>query len=289
MESSSTLGTSQLLFSDSFTHTSLVPSRNIGVQTDFVLLKRLHQKHNSEPFASFLRSNIAVHTDSAPVEPLAQDSFDVGSQPGLKNDHLKVLPRADEPTKLLQQRSRRTSHHPQAGNDESTSQHVTSMRNNDDDEHVSRLEDHLAIEKQQSSEYSRLDSPPLGGSSEGRTGSAGETQRIQTRFPEPVRARLEDILARRRNRSRPEKPPRPAKKVGPKLEKANVHRVPAKRTFQPGDITEVIENILPVPVRANKEDIFARRFAQQQSVDVPLYLQLQRLGLLPSDDEEEYD
>jgi hypothetical protein len=96
------------------------------------------------------------------------------------------------------------------------------MRNDDKDEEVMRLEDnirHLPTEEQSSSEHSRLNSHPIvGRSTEGQIGGTGETRRIETHFPEPVRATMEDILlARRRHRSRPERLLRPVNNVVPEL------------------------------------------------------------------------
>jgi len=90
---------------------------------------------------------------------------------------------------------------------------------NDKDEEVSQKDDirHLATEEQPSPAYSRLNYHLLvGRSSEGQIRSRGETRRIETRFPEPVRAAQEDILARR-HRSRPERFLRPANNVGSEL------------------------------------------------------------------------
>src|SRR5271155_2343243 len=90
---------------------------------------------------------------------------------------------------------------------------------NDKDEEVSQSDDirHLATEELPPPAYSRRNYHLLvGRSSEGQIRSRGETRRIEIRFPEPVRAAQENILARR-HRSRPERFLRPANNVGSEL------------------------------------------------------------------------
>src|SRR5271154_3235171 len=129
---------------------------------------------------------------------------------------------------IQQQRSRRTSQHPQAGNDESTSQQVRFIRNEDKHEDLNRLKDivrRLAVEEHPSPEHSRFTSHPPGAPTAGQSGNSTKNGEIRSGRPGLKRATVEGRLARSLCRSRPEELTRAARIIKPGMN-VNVDGVP---------------------------------------------------------------